>query len=69
MKKALTVIAIAISLMSCSVEDTCGNATGFAQEMGEHGTEFFIQLDGGDYFEVTPQLFENTHQGEYICIW
>tara|TARA_R110000803_G_scaffold37595_1_gene81006 strand:+ start:304 stop:510 length:207 start_codon:yes stop_codon:yes gene_type:complete len=68
MKKVLITLTAVLTLMSCSTEDTCGNATGFAQEQGEFGTEFFIQLDGGDYFEVTPQLFENTHQGEYICI-
>ena len=61
--KKLIVIAAAILLSSCSVEDVCGEVTGWST----FGNNYYLKLDG-----VSTRVNYNTwlkaQTGEYICV-
>ena len=62
MKKILLILIMA-NFASCSKE-YCGYVTGRAEE----GYKTYLQLGGDTYYQVHPFIYNNTNQGEYICL-
>jgi len=56
-------IAGCLLLGSCSMEDVCGNITGF----GIDDSGYYIYIDGSREY-VTRSTWDQSYLGDYICI-
>ena len=64
MKKLLLVLALAVTMFSCTPDDQCGTVTGW--DISNSGN-YIVYLDGTKH-SVVFSVWVNAQVGDYLCI-